>query len=230
VNMPFETTAERVARQLRADIASGVRAMGSAIVQDDVAAQLRVSRMPVREALRQLENEGLIRVVPNAGAFVSALDAGEIREVYEMRTLLECDLLRRALPLMTASQLAHARELLDEMAVEHDGDRLRVLNDVFHTALYAPAARVLQQGMIEKLRNQTVHFYHLVSDPDSYRARAHREHLKIWSACKAGDAPRACDALAQHLRNSADAAVASREAFAHAPAAHTRARAGATRT
>ena len=98
VKPPLATAAERVAQAVRRSIVSGALPSGTAIRQEDLAAQYNVSRMPVREALRQLEAEGLLTIYPNRAAFVTTLSPHDVQEIYDMRTLLEGDAFRRAWP------------------------------------------------------------------------------------------------------------------------------------
>src|SRR5581483_11927857 len=110
-----------------------------------------VSRIPVREALRQLEAEGLVTFNPHRGAVVSSLSLAEIEELFELRADIECELLRRAIPRMSAEQLDRATDVLDEFqdALEAgESARWGPLNWHFHAALYAPAERKLTMGVL----------------------------------------------------------------------------------
>jgi Transcriptional regulators len=98
-----------VASVLREAIITGHLRGNEPLPQDEIAAQLRVSHIPVREALRQLESEGLVTYQPNRGATVSALTSEEIREIYEIRVILETAAIRRAASRLTPLQLAAAR-------------------------------------------------------------------------------------------------------------------------
>ncbi|MGO4838093.1 GntR family transcriptional regulator, partial [Rhizobiaceae sp. 2RAB30] len=92
-----QTTADSVATVLREAIASGLLAPDSPLRQDDLAVRFGVSRMPVRDALRLLEAEGIVSIHPTRGAFVAGMDPVEIREIYAVRALLEAEALRLAL-------------------------------------------------------------------------------------------------------------------------------------
>jgi len=99
---------------LREKILRGEYPEGAPLRQDTLAAELGVSRIPVREALRQLEAEGLVTFVPHFGAVVSSLSLSEIKELFELRALLETDLLRRAIPRIREEDLDRADEILDQ--------------------------------------------------------------------------------------------------------------------
>src|SRR2546427_13052427 len=87
-----------VADKLRDQIIRGEIAEGTQLRQDAIATQYQVSRIPVREALRQLEAEGLITIVPNRGAVVPALSPDDIEELFSIRSLLEPEVLKRSIP------------------------------------------------------------------------------------------------------------------------------------
>ena len=95
------TTPDLIAESLREEILRGALAPGQALRQEELADRFGVSRLPVRDALLRLEAQGLVHVFPNRGAFVISLSADEVTEIYEMRLLLEGDILERAVPRMT---------------------------------------------------------------------------------------------------------------------------------
>jgi DNA-binding GntR family transcriptional regulator len=137
---------------LRQEILSGRLAPGTALSQTEIAERFGVSRIPVRDALQQLALERLVTVVPGKGARVVSLTDEELNEVYDLRVFLECDLLRRAMRNLTEEDRREAEYALRKSDLEAgrpgwaDGDRL------FHAALYAPARRNRQLGMVEELR------------------------------------------------------------------------------
>ena len=95
---PPQTVADRIADILREAIAEGSLKTGTPLRQDELAARFGFSRMPIRDALRRLEAEGIVSIHPTRGAFVAQMDAAEIREIYAVRELLEAEALRLALP------------------------------------------------------------------------------------------------------------------------------------
>src|SRR5829696_1672199 len=103
VNSPLRsrrgsTTPDLIADSLREDILRGTIPPGQPLRQEELARRFGVSRLPVRDALLRLEAEGLVVVFPNRGAFVVSLSAAEVREIYDLRVLLEGDVLERAVP------------------------------------------------------------------------------------------------------------------------------------
>src|SRR6478609_3394059 len=112
-----QPVASMTVEALRERILRGDYIEGEPLRQDALADELGVSRIPIREALRQLETEGLVTFNPHRGAIVSSLSLAEIEEVFELRATIEPDLLRRAMPHLTTYQLDQADEVLDRYAV-----------------------------------------------------------------------------------------------------------------
>jgi DNA-binding GntR family transcriptional regulator len=131
--------ADGIAGALREEIQLGALVPGEPIRQEEVAARFGVSRIPVREAFGRLEAEGLVVVRPNRGAFVAVLTAEELREAYELRALVEGDLLTRAVTGLTTAHLARAEALHAALAADDPGEQ-GDLNREFHRVLLDPAA------------------------------------------------------------------------------------------
>lgn len=187
---------------LRERILRGDYPEGAPLRQDALAAELGVSRIPVREALRQLEAEGLVTLSPHYGATVTSLSIEEVRELFELRALLESDLLRRALPHLDASDLDRADEILDRYEDAFNAGDVSTwgaLNWQFHEVLLAPASRPLTMGILESLQNQSDRYIRLQLSLTKGHARASDEHRAILEAARAGEADRACALLAAHI-------------------------------
>ena len=196
------TSAEKVITGLRSAITSGSLPAGEQIRQEKIAAEYSVSRMPVREAFRQLEAEGLLVVYPGRGAFVNRLTDDEIREICDIRILLECDAIRRAVPVLTPIVLLEADMLLQKMALAEDGQTFGQLDHAFHELLYTPTGRPRLLDLIRTLRNQVTQFLYAASPMDVYSSNAINEHRQILSACQAGDVEAAVAAVKIHLTNT----------------------------
>lgn len=197
------TAAERVAAELRGAIVAGTHPAGTPIRQEELANTYNVSRMPVREALQQLEREGLVVIYPGRGAFVNRPTPDDIREIYDIRLLLERDALQRALPNMTRGSLGHAEDLLEQMAQVEDEMEFGRLDGEFHATLYRPSGREKLLSLISNLRNQATQAYYLIAPLASFRQAAIDEHRQILQACQAKDNERALEALTRHLESSA---------------------------
>jgi DNA-binding GntR family transcriptional regulator len=152
----YEPLAAVVSRNIREAILDGSLKPGQRIRQEDIARRLGTSRIPVREALRQLETEGLVSLVPHSGARVAVMDYDGFTELYRLREAVEPMAIAESASRLTDEQLAHLAELVDIVEQAAD-DPLRWLeaDRQFHLESYAaaPLPRVL--SMIEGFWNQT---------------------------------------------------------------------------
>jgi DNA-binding GntR family transcriptional regulator len=135
-----QTARHFVVNMLRADILRGDYPAGSGLRQEQVAARLGVSTTPVREAFRDLLAEGMIEFDTHRGAIVRGLTLSDLREIYELRIVLEPMLAVRALKLATDAQLAHAEKIHAQLCDEPNPEQWATLNVVFHQALNAPTS------------------------------------------------------------------------------------------
>src|SRR3954447_25004822 len=109
----YEPASNEILRGVRELILDGVLSPGERIRQETLATEYGVSRIPVREALRQLESEGLVTLVPHSGARVARVDFDECVELYQMREALEPEVLRESVPHLTEEQIADLRERME---------------------------------------------------------------------------------------------------------------------
>src|ERR1043166_4231493 len=116
--IPRQSLTSAVADKLREQIIRGLIPEGAQLRQDHIAAQFQVSRIPVREALRQLDAEGLIAIVPNRGAIVPALSPDDIEELFSIRALLEPEVLKLSIPRLTQEDFSEAAAVLQEYVHE----------------------------------------------------------------------------------------------------------------
>jgi DNA-binding GntR family transcriptional regulator len=201
-----KTVAESAADELRSRILAGVLQAGSQLRQEVLAAELGVSRIPLREALRLLEGEGLVTIVPHRGAVVSVLSPEEIGELFDLRVLIEADLVRRAVPKMTREELREAEETLAgyKSAFERrDVQSWGGLNTRFHLALYRPARRPRSLALAQTLLDQTDRYTRMQLLLTSGESRAQQEHQDLLAACRAGEAEQAGRLLERHIRTAA---------------------------
>src|SRR5690348_5234270 len=112
--IPRQSLTSAVAEKIRDQIIRGEIQEGAQLRQDAIANQFRVSRIPVREALRQLDAEGLIAIVPNRGAIVPALSPDDIEELFTIRALLEPELLKLSIPRLTEDDFSEATAVLSQ--------------------------------------------------------------------------------------------------------------------
>ena len=134
---------------VRRAILDGVYASGVQLRQDELAERFGTSRIPVREALRQLEAEGLVTIEANKGATVTVLSLPEVLELFEIRAALECRALRLAIPNMIDGDFEAAEAILQDYGALEDPGAWGDINWRFHSLLYAPCALPKLLGMIE---------------------------------------------------------------------------------
>jgi DNA-binding GntR family transcriptional regulator len=198
------TIQEIVAEALRDAIVTGRLKGGERLHQDGIAVKLGVSRMPVREALRQLESEGLVVFTPHRRVSVAALSTQELREIYEMRTALEILALDLAVPRLSARELAGLGALLDQMDRVNDPGRWLDLNRTFHGTLYGASGRVRLCALIDSLRGNVERYLRIYVSGVEHRAHAQAEHRRILRACRRRQIAEAKKALRRHLRGTVD--------------------------
>jgi len=152
--VPRVKVADAVTNEIRQLILTGRIADGSPLRQDALAEQMGTSRIPVREALSRLESEGLVASYPHRGYVVSGLSRNDIEELFDLRVMLEPDLIRHAIPKMTDEDLAAATSILEEYDVallSGDIDSWGDFNRRFHMALYRPSGRVKTLDLVRGL-------------------------------------------------------------------------------
>jgi DNA-binding GntR family transcriptional regulator len=197
----YRTTPGLVAEVLREAILRSVLKGGEQLRQDEIAAHLGVSRIPVREAFRQLEAEGLITFYPHRGAVVSELSHHEVQEIYEIRIPLEIVALRHAIPHLAEQDLQRAEEILDEIDRVDDVTRWSELNREFHAVLYAPANRPRLLGLINTLRTNVDRYLRIYIAHMHHKPTSQHEHRQILRACRRREIEEAVQALEHHLGN-----------------------------
>jgi DNA-binding GntR family transcriptional regulator len=191
------------ARALRDRILRGDLAEGAALRQDALAAELGVSRIPLREALRRLEAEGLVTITTHHGAVVSVLSLAEVEELFELRALIESELLRRAVPRLTPTALERAGAALDAYDEALSAGLVSAWgrhNWAFHSALLSAAGRPLTLKQASMLHNQSDRYMRMQLALTGGEARARDEHAQILRAAGAGEARQAAALLKRHIR------------------------------
>jgi DNA-binding GntR family transcriptional regulator len=197
----------KVAREL---ILSGSLREGEAVRQEWLSERLGVSRIPVREALRQLEAEGLVTFTPHKGAVVSTLSLEEITELFDLRALIERDLLQRSVPRMTAADLIGAREILKRFNAAFRRGDIGVwgqFNWEFHSALYGPAGRQRSMGIAQNLHQHTDRYSRMQLALTQGQHQAAREHAKLLALCEERDTKGACALLKKHILGAGERLV-----------------------
>jgi DNA-binding GntR family transcriptional regulator len=201
------TVASAVTEALRQAIVTGVLPSGLALRQDILAAELGVSRMPLRESIRRLETEGLVDFVPHCGAVVASLLPQDIREIAQMRLALECLALERSFAGQEAARLEEAEALLAELDDAASLVERNALNRRFHAALYGLTATTRLYRHIDMLYGAYERFLIVEHSQLDRRARSQTEHRAILDACRRQDQPAALEALRRHIDGAAEELV-----------------------
>lgn len=193
--------------KLRSAIISGELRGGSPLRQAELGSRYGVSKIPVREALRQLEAQGFVSIFPGRGAVVVPLSAAEAEEIYLMRIALEPILLARSIPNLTPLDYARANavlQLVDAMQALSSADWHK-LDGEFHTILYhaAPLPRIQRQ--VATLRGNLARYFSVFKTlGEPFRTAGNVEHHQILNACQTGQIESATQLLKQHMERSYD--------------------------
>jgi DNA-binding GntR family transcriptional regulator len=196
------STPDVIAETLREEILRGEVAPGQALRQEELAERFGVSRLPVRDALLRLEAQGLVHVYPNRGAFVIALSADEVTEIFEMRILLEGDIIERAVPRMTAEHWRRIDAAHAEATRTAGGPEWVEGDWRFHRTLYEAAERPRQLATIENLRSTVARYSSAYDALPTRTPEWLADHDAILEACRARAAVAAKQRLVQHLRRA----------------------------
>ena len=224
----YRTLQDIVTGRLRSAILSGQLGPGDRLQHDDFARQFGVSRMPVREALRVLQSEGLVELRPHRGAVVIDLRPNDVAEIFEIRAMLEARAAELAAPNLTDETLDRMREILDEMGRigqrhaaahgangasdvngldGHDDGRWLTLNSQIHTIIYPASGWPHLCSLIEAQRNVVQPYLRLAAAYLGRTETAHAEHVAILEAARARDGARLAELTVTHMRRTASELV-----------------------
>lgn len=204
-----QTTSSAVTQLLRQSLDRGRWASGSPLRQEEIAAEFGVSRVPVREALFQLQAEGLVEMVPNKGMYVRTVSAADLRELFRLRWLLESDVLMEAVPLHDAATLNRVETVQAALDKAHSVADWMAGDREFHEALYAPAQRPESMAIVRRLRFLVDRFYFARMKPSTRTQGWHQEHHALIRAVRRRDATAAARVLQAHLQETERSALAA---------------------
>jgi DNA-binding GntR family transcriptional regulator len=202
--IPRQSLTSAVAEKLRDQIIRGEITEGAQLRQDVIAGQYHVSRIPVREALRQLHAEGLITIVPNRGAIVPELSPSDIEELFAIRALLEPEVLKLSIPRLTPADLGQAEAVLNkymsELRREEHMENWGRMNWQFHSILYSRAERPHFMSIIRNVNHNGERYTRLQLYLTHGMKRANEEHHQILKLCRKNEVAAACKLLRQHIQ------------------------------
>ncbi len=195
----------RVYNTIRDKILSGEYKENEELKENALASELGVSRTPVREALRQLELEGLVNIIPNKGAYVTGITKKDIYDIYTIRSYLEGLCARWACKNITNAQIEALEEILylsDFHARRSHFDQLVELDNKFHDLLYKASGSKILDHVLSDF-HQYVERVRKVSLSRPYRAvQSSKEHAAIVEAIKKRDGALAETLAQEHMKNT----------------------------
>ncbi len=203
------TASDFVADALREAINSGRLEDGAVLNQVEIAELFNVSRVPVREAMRLLEAEGLIEAAAHRSPVVRTLSPERVAELYELRALIEGHLVAAATPHADEATIARLTEINKQLRDEDDHVRWLELNAEFHRTLYAPSGKAESIEVLDQLRTRAERYVQMWSGGRGVRrnAAATREHARIVKLVREGDAEGARAEVVAHIDHTRDAVM-----------------------
>ena len=202
--IPAHLARSIIEETLRSAILDGRLPCGTALRQQDLADLFGVSRMPVREALRQLEAQELLSVTTHKGAVVAPLIQGDATETYELRILLESEAMRQSIPLLTSADHALAAGYIEELETQHDYSEIGRLNRLFHMALYSKAPNKRLLRLVEDGLNEEERFLRFNLEAMGLGKLSQEDHRAMLQAVIERDVELSVKLLTQHLNRGVD--------------------------
>lgn len=206
MSLVVRTLSERVFEVVREQIVTGRLPEDAPIRQDALANDLGVSKIPLREALARLEQEGLLTSQANRGYVVRPMSSDEADEIYALRLMIEPAAAAAAALRANDAQRAQAIDAFEKLdsAANHDLAAVAIRNREFHTALVRPGGRLLTTQMIERLAILAERYVVAHLKPAGRDARAHLEHRGLLEAWLSRDEVALHDLLTAHIRGTLD--------------------------
>ncbi|WP_242147335.1 GntR family transcriptional regulator [Sphingomonas sp. BAUL-RG-20F-R05-02] len=206
MSLVVRTLSERVFEVVREQIVTGKLPHELPIRQDALAAELGVSKIPLREALARLEQEGLLTSQANRGYFVQPMSGRQAEEIYELRLSIEPAAAARAAVHATEADreaTIAAFERLDRAAASNVAE-VAMCNRDFHTAMVRPGQRLLTTQLVERLAILAERYVVAHLEPAGRDARAHLEHREMLDAWLSRDHERITSLLGAHIQATLD--------------------------
>lgn len=197
----------RVFNRLREDILSGKYEKDEELREITIAAEFGVSRTPVREALRQLELEGLVRIIPNKGAYVMGISEKDIHDIYHIRSYLEGLCARWACEHITDDQLEQLEEIiyLSEFHTKKKHmDQIVELDNKFHEIIYEACESKMLEHVLRDFHHYVERVRRISLADEERAANSNREHTAILEAIRARDGELAERLAHEHIIRTID--------------------------
>lgn len=201
--VPAHLARSVIEERLRSAILDGRLPPGTALRQQELATLFGVSRMPVREALRQLEAQSLLKVEMHKGAVVAPLIGEDAVDTYELRVLLESEALRQSIPLLNADDIAQARGYIQQLESETSHAEIGRLNRLLHMALYNKAPNQKLLRLIENELNEEERFLRFYLSSMGLGKLTQDDHNALVDAASDKLVDEAVTVLEKHLNTAA---------------------------
>ncbi len=201
----YKPLREVVAETLREAIVNGTLNPGERLMEIQLAEELGVSRTPVREAIRKLELEGFVVMIPRRGTYVADLSIKDINEVFEIRTALDVLAAGLAVERITEDELEQLERLLveiGELIETDDTDRIVEVDSQFHDVLYRASRNDRLVGIINNLREQFTRFRSISIQYPGRMVKSVEEHRRLVEAIASRDTELAQQIAREHMENS----------------------------
>jgi DNA-binding GntR family transcriptional regulator len=192
---------------LREAILQGELKGGEQLKQDELGGRLGVSLSPIREALKNLEAEGLVQFYPNRGVMVVALSAEEAQEIFEIRIFLESGALELSIPNLSQADLNQAEKLLIQGDCEEYSDKWSELNWQFHEVIYQGAKKPRLLHLIRMMHNNVERYMRLYLTTMNYQVKSQEEHRALLEACASGDVEAGKTILRKHMEAASSSLI-----------------------
>jgi DNA-binding GntR family transcriptional regulator len=197
-----------VTSRLREAILSGAFEPGEKLSQDRIADDFKVSRTPVREAMKVLAAEGFVEIQSYRGVYIPEISARDVKDVFEFRWIIEPEITRQSTPLISQETIDSVSSLLDQ-SVSTDGSILDHnyydIDKQFHDAIVKYCQNRLLLETLEKINYRIVRVRNFaIHQPGTHLNHSHQEHIQILNAIRRRDADEASRLMELHLKNSAD--------------------------
>lgn len=196
---------DEIADIVRERILKGEYKIGEKIKENQIAAELRVSRTPIREAFKQLENEGLIDYIPNRGCFAKGFTRQDIEDLYAVRKALEVLAVEWAVSRITPEQIRELGEQIDLMefyTTKLDGKKVLEINSDFHSVIYNAAGSRFMAQVLRSYKEYIEQTRKALGCDQSSLKEILAEHRIILETIKARDVEAAKTAMSNHLDGS----------------------------
>lgn len=191
--------------QLQRDILTGKLAPGQKLTEQAICKEYKVSRTPVREALRQLETEGLVENILNRGSFVIGLSQQDFEDMFELRKAYEIQAVKWAIERITDDEMDALEETFEFMefyTLRNDVDKMLTINAGFHQIIYGASHNRMLRQLLSSY--QTYFKYRSQEDiyADNYLTEVLEEHRMIFKAFTEKDIDAGAEAMERHIDNS----------------------------